>query len=199
MRRRRFLHAIAAGGALTVTGCLADGAPTGGTDEPTDTPHTDPGTDSGESGSTDTPHTDPGTDADDTASPEPRGSSGGSMGVSFSVRDQECGGQVDETTVSFDDGVTVSGTIWGNDACYTATLRDVSLEEGALTLVVAAESDAGTDRMCAQCITEISYEASVSVSGTDDPDVVRVVHVHGGERQTVTTVDTGSAAATTDS
>lgn len=117
---------------------------------------------------------------------EPSATPGYVTDRSLDVLDSACGSRVDDASVSFDDGVTVTGTIWGNDACHTATLEDVDYAADSLTVVVAAEDDSGADEMCGQCITEIEYEASAAV---DDggPDEVVVVHVRGDERTTVAT------------
>ncbi|QLH84868.1 hypothetical protein HZS54_00425 [Halosimplex pelagicum] len=107
---------------------------------------------------------------------------------SFDVTDSGCGTQTDDASVAFDgDGatVTVTGTIWGNDACYTAALSDVRLDGDELTVVVGSMSDAGTDTACAQCITEIDYEATVTLDGAL-PQTVTVVHGHGEEDTRVT-------------
>ena len=194
MRRRPLLRGLAAGALTLTAGCLADDA-TGGqsTEDPTPTPMspddantpTDVPTDA--DGSTDTPN-DQGTESPDgtpETTPIPDRVTDGSLSVTAS----ECGGQVDDASVSVGDGeVTVTGTIWGNDACYTAVLADVRVESDTLVVVVGSEREGGTDRMCAQCITEIDYEVTVAFVG-DPFEGVEVRHDHGDGGSTVATAD----------
>ncbi|WP_415378634.1 hypothetical protein [Halosimplex sp. TS25] len=216
MKRRTLLRGLSAAGALAATGCLSDGSggqPTA-TDEPTDTDAPTPTDDSGENTDTDSPVdtqsdgpgdtvTEPDPDGSDTPSDaptdtvsgtpdsEPSATPSGVADESFSVTDSGCGTETDEASVSFDESggtVTVTGTIWGNDACYTAVLSDARLDGGTLTVVVGAESDAGTDTACAECITEIDYEATVALDAAL-PETVTVVHEHGGEDTRVTSTD----------
>ncbi|PSP51514.1 hypothetical protein BRC60_02735 [Halobacteriales archaeon QH_1_68_42] len=196
MRRRTVLHGLVAGTLTLTAGCLADDA-TGdqSTDDPTptsmspddaDTP-TDTPTDGDES--TDTPD-DQGTESPDgTDEGTPPPTPDGVTDQSLSVTASECGGQVDDASVSVGDSeVTVTGTIWGNDACYTAVLSDVRVEGDTLVVVVGAEREGGTDRMCAQCITEIDYEVTVAFVG-DPFEGVEVRHDHGDGGSTVATAD----------
>lgn len=182
MKRRTLLRGLAAAGTLTLTaGCTADGSPGG---EPTDTRSETPaGTDS--SSPTKTPHDDTvsGTDRD----PEPSDTPDDGPGGALTVTGSSCGAETDDASVTFDgSAVAVTGTIWGNDACYTATLAGTQLKNGTLTVTVASESNAGTDTACAQCITEIDYEVDVAFDGSLPDDVV-VEHRHDGSTTTVTT------------
>lgn len=206
MNRRTLLRGLGAAGTLALTGCLSDrsGDQPTDSDEPTDT-GTDPPTDghatTDRAGDTvtepdpdgaDDPSPTPSDAPDDTASEtpdsEPSTTPSGVADRSLQVTDSGCGTQTDAASVAFDEGgrtVTVTGTIWGSDACYTAVLSDVSLDGDALTVVVGSESDAGTDTMCAECITEIDYEATVTLEGAL-PREVTVVHGSGGEQTRVT-------------
>lgn len=209
MQRRTLLRGLGAAGTLTLTGCLSDGSggqPTD-SDEPADTPPGDPAdTDQPADTASDrddiVTEPDPdGTDdpsptrsdaPDDTASEtpdsEPSATPSGVADSSLAVTDSGCGTQTDDASVDFDEGggtVTVTGTIWGPDGCYTAVLSDARLDGGTLTVVVGSESDAGTDTMCAECITEIDYEATVELDSAL-PREVTVVHAHGGEDTRVT-------------
>ena len=76
-----------------------------------------------------------------------------------------------------DDVVTVDGATWGNDACYTGRLESATLEDGILTVRVVTEREAEDEKICAQCISEIEYRASVAVSSPPD----EVVVLHDGE------------------
>lgn len=113
----------------------------------------------------------------------------------FEVTRQECGTEVNTARVEAgDEQVTVTGTITGSDACKTAELKTASVEKGTLRVVVAAvnRADAGA---CAQCLSEIDYEATVSFEG-GTPESVVVVHESIGEPRTV--ADTGTAETTSD-
>jgi hypothetical protein len=212
VKRRTLLRGVGAAGTLALTGCLSDdsgGVPTD-TDGPTDTEappdestdtdrRTDEPTDRTDDivtepdpDGTDEPSATPSDAPEDTASEtpdsDPSATPSGVADSSLEVTGSDCGAQTDDTSVAFDeDGgtVTVTGTIWGNDACYTAVLSDARLDGGTLTVVVGSESDAGTDTMCAQCITEIDYEATVALDGALPREVV-VVHAHDGEDTRVT-------------
>ena len=128
----------------------------------------------------------PGSPGDGSTDPPTTDGDGGSspaLETSFAVSGTRCGNQVDEASVSFDDGkVTVEGTTWGNDACYTGRLDSATLDGGTLTVRVVAERPRGEDVGCAQCISEIDYRATI---GTPSPPT-KVVVVHRGE--TVATV-----------
>ena len=194
MKRRFLLRHVAAAGTLTLTtGCLADDSPGGDpadTDDPTPTPTPDD-TATPTPADTATP-TDTGpadTVSGTPRSPDPSDTPGGGPGGTLTVTGSSCGAEVDDASVAFDgSAVAITGTIWGNDACYTATLAETRLEDGTLSVVVASTSDAGTDTMCAQCLTEIDYEVDVAFDG-DLPDRVEVRHRHGGATSTVTTAD----------
>lgn len=101
--------------------------------------------------------------------------------TSFSVSATRCGSQANRAAVTFGEGVvTVDGTLWGNDACYTGRLGSVSIDGDTLTVRVTAERPDDV-RGCAQCISEIDYRATVEVASPPSTVVV----VHRGE--TVTT------------
>ncbi|PSQ20344.1 hypothetical protein BRD06_12505 [Halobacteriales archaeon QS_9_67_15] len=195
MKRRTFVRALPAAGALALTGCLSEGsgeAPIG-TDEPTDTAGDDPVDTATEPGDeSDTPSDTPTESPTETLTERPEGGSSttpsGVAEKSLTVTDSGCGERMNDASVAFDEAsetVTVTGTIWGNNACYTAVLSGVALDDGTLTVVVASESDAGTDEACAQCITEIGYEVTVTLDG-GLPDEVAVVHDTGDEKTRVT-------------
>jgi hypothetical protein len=124
-----------------------------------------------------------GTDRD----PEPSDTPDAGPDGAITVTGRSGGTETDEASVTFDgSAVAVTGTIWGNDACYTATLAGTRLQDGTLTVTVASESDAGTDTMCAEGIIEIDYEVDVAFDGSL-PDEVVVEHEHDGTTTTVTT------------
>ena len=108
--------------------------------------------------------------------------SAGTPHATFQVTGSGCGSQKNEADVTFGDGqVTVEGTTWGNDACYTARLESTTFDGGTLTVRVAAERPESENQGCAQCISEIDYRATVETPETP----AEVVVVHRGE--TVTT------------
>ncbi|MFB6250856.1 MAG: hypothetical protein ABEI27_04065 [Halobellus sp.] len=169
MERRHVLRGFAGASVLWLTGCLAT-EPDAGTDADTDTTMPD---------DTDTPTGTPTDDAEPSVTDR-----------SLTVTDSGCGQVRDEATVSFDESagtVTVTGTVWGNDLAYVARLASVSYEDGTLTVTVASERSSET-AVAGDCISEISYEATVAVAG-GLPGTVEVVHVHGDERTTAATVD----------
>ncbi|PSP65897.1 hypothetical protein BRC79_08000, partial [Halobacteriales archaeon QH_8_67_27] len=136
----------------------------------------------------DTPTESPTETPTETPENEPSTTPSGVAEKSLTVTDSGCGERMNDASVAFDEAsetVTVTGTIWGNNACYTAVLSGVALDDGTLTVVVASESDAGTDEACAQCITEIGYEVTVTLDG-GLPDEVAVVHDTGDEKTRVT-------------
>jgi hypothetical protein len=103
------------------------------------------------------------------------------------VTGNECGEQVDEAAVSTADGtVTVEGTIWAPDACYTnakvGTIYDPNGDSLLLTVFATKESTAAA--ACAQCIVEIDYTATVEFTG-GLPASVAVTHGEGDRQTTV--------------
>jgi hypothetical protein len=109
--------------------------------------------------------------------------------TAFSLTDRGCGSQTHEATITFDESETavdVSGTIWGNNGCYIATLQDATYDPEADTLTVEVKSkteDSEETKACTQCIAEVDYETTVSFEGTL-PGTVVVSHVKGLEKTT---------------
>lgn len=205
VNRRTLLRTLSATGALAVAGCLSEGPgsqpadtdtttdDSATTDEPVATPTETPGATTTDPGAgtgtpTDSPmdvHTDTMSetpDSDSSATPS------GVASQSLRVIQSGCGSQNEEASVSFDDGatVTVTGTIWGTDSCATAVLSAVRLDGGSLTVVVGTESDADPGTACAECITQIEYEATVEFDSAL-PEDVTVVHDYGDEQSEITT------------
>ncbi|WP_166035380.1 hypothetical protein [Halorussus pelagicus] len=117
---------------------------------------------------------------------------GALAGTTFEVVNSGCGQPRSEASVAFgDDGssVVVTGTISGANGCYTAKLANSSYdaETGALDLTVVSMAKEGT-AVCAQCIAEIEYEATVSFAD-DGPASVSVTHSGMGESKTVATAE----------
>ena len=163
MHRRRLIWATGGLATIALAGCAGGGAGSGGSDG-------DGGDGSGGDGSG--------------GSPGDGDGQSGTPDTSFSVGATRCGTQTNEAEVTFGDGtVTVEGTTWGNDACYTARLDSAAIAGGTLTVAVVTESTAGEDEACAQCITEIEYRATVGTASTPG----EVVVTHDGETVTTAT------------
>lgn len=71
--------------------------------------------------------------------------------------------------------VTVTGTIVGNNSCYTARLDETTVEEGRLVVRIASYEDADANEGCADALIGITYEASVEFE-SEPPTSVRVEH-----------------------
>ncbi|UPV76051.1 hypothetical protein M0R89_08325 [Halorussus limi] len=192
MKRREMLAAV--GGSLaagSLGGCLGRYEDVAGevgdttSDRPTDAVTTEdtrtpPDETTGEATTTDGAQT---TEA---------GQQGALTGKTFELLDVGCGAPRGEASVSFRDGgssVVVSGTIPGSNDCYIARLADVSYDPAtrALDLTVASMAKEGAE-MCAQCIVEIEYEATLSFAD-GGPASVTVTHAAMGESKTVATAE----------
>lgn len=125
------------------------------------------------------------------SSPNGDGTTGGTTGTdeptlserSFEVVRNECGNETNEASVSFDDGVAVTGTITGTDGCETATLAAAGYRDGAFRVVVGTGAE-GTAGACAECLVEIEYEARFAFEG-GLPATVVVEHGSLGKRRRV--------------
>jgi hypothetical protein len=78
-----------------------------------------------------------------------------------------------------DGGVTVEGSLVTSTPCYAAVVESVSYDSGDLTLAVSAEPEPG---VCIECIGEITYEATVSLSEGVTVDTVSVAHLETEHR-----------------
>jgi hypothetical protein len=119
------------------------------------------------------------------------GADSGDSGVGdteFAVTDAGCGRQREDASVAVEDGTaTVTGTTSAPNGCYTAELASATVDGDALRVTVAAVQREGVDQ-CVQCITELAYEATVTVAGSL-PERVVVVHRSRGEDREVASVD----------
>jgi hypothetical protein len=107
---------------------------------------------------------------------------------SLTVRDASCGTGNDEASVSAEDTtVAVMGTVTVADGCRTVELAEASVADGELLVVVASVEREGVEG-CVQCLTEVVYDASVTLS-EGLPERVVVVHESRGERRAVASVD----------
>jgi hypothetical protein len=155
MQRRDLLATAGAAAAAALAGCLSSGTGSDPDGEPT-------GTDS------------------PTPSPTPER---GVSDSSFTVEAVGAGEVQNEATVSFDDGVTVEGTIAGRNGCYTASLAEVSYGDGTLTVRVESHERDGAD-VCTDAIVEVDYVATFALEGPA-PTAVVVEHDSLDEVQTV--------------
>ncbi len=95
--------------------------------------------------------------------------------VDVSGSDYELG-----ANVAFEnDVVGVSGTISGNDSCYSARLHSVELGGRTLTVRVESFDAAAADEICMEILVGITYELTVPIIG-EPPD--EVVVKHNGDR-----------------
>lgn len=103
---------------------------------------------------------------------------------SLSVTGGECGNGQDSASASFGDGrVEVAGTISARDRCRGARLASAEYDADADRLSVAVETEKTADA-CAQCISNVSYEATVAFEG-GLPGAVAVSHASRDRERTV--------------
>jgi len=75
-----------------------------------------------------------------------------------------------------DGGISVDGVLQAPNPCHRAVLNDVSVVDGTLTVDVGAESTLSDNEACAQCVAQVQYTASVSVSNVNGLSRVSVDH-----------------------
>lgn len=170
MKRRDLLRRTALGtaGALTLAGCVSDGAqdsPGGAPDEESPTP-------------TET--------ATPTETPTPSPPS--LAGAELTSTDADCASEDDRTAarVEFGDGtVGVSGSAGTPDPCYTASLSGAEYDpdRDELVVTVGVSSEGG---VCASCLGAVTYEAAMQFEN-GLPGTVTVRHTMDDETTTVTT------------
>jgi predicted secreted protein len=118
---------------------------------------------------------------------EPTGTPTGSValeGTGFDVTDAGCGVEREAAAVAFDaDAVSVTGTTSGADACRSARLADATYDASTDRFDVVVETYRAETGGCAQCITEIDYEATASFSGGLPGTVVVTHRSRGGDRE----------------
>jgi hypothetical protein len=181
MKRRRFLTTIAAGTTVAAAGCVG-GPSDDGSDE-----NGGSGTD-GDTGN--------GSDAGngtDTGNETGNGTDGGTgtpgltvANAEFTVVASDCGQGTDDSTISYGaNGVTIEGVASAPNPCYTARLVDAAYDAEADALTVTVESylpEGEQDTVCAECVADVEYTASVSFEG-GLPGRVAVTH---GDREVAT-------------
>jgi len=82
--------------------------------------------------------------------------------------------------------VSVTGTIWGSDACKISARRRPHADADELVVSVATQNRSDEAEACAQCITELDYEVTCVFDG-GLPGQVTVRHSHGDGPTTVST------------
>jgi hypothetical protein len=199
MKRRTLLKSVIGGTAIGFAGCLNQGSDidggggdttdpdkTGRNNGKTEERNTDSGGGNNENssgGSTDnsTDGTDGGngstgdgsedsTDRTTTAKPKPA-----LVNSSFEIVSAGCGTNDREINISFTDHtVRVTGSIRGKNSCYTAELKNISFEQGTLTVTVKSFEPQSSDT-CAMCLKTIEYESTHSFEG-GLPERVAVTH-----------------------
>lgn len=102
---------------------------------------------------------------------------------SFEVLERKCGSGENQAAVEHGfERVVVEGTIRGNNTCYTAELDRAHYDSDTDTLTVDVRSYENSDGdVCAMCLLDIEYRATVEFDGGTPNDVV--VN-HNGEQVT---------------
>lgn len=148
--RRTLLRTVALGTAVGTVGC----------------------TDQNDENSDEVPHVNDSDDTDDTED--------GIEEPTFEVVDVSGSDYELGAYVAFEnDAVGVSGTISGNDSCYSARLHSVELGGRTLTVRVESFDAAAADEICMEVLVGITYELTVPIIG-EPPD--EVVVKHNGDR-----------------
>lgn len=162
MHRRTLLTAALSLLGSGVAGCLERGEGAG-----------DSGTDGdGSNTPTDSMTT---TDGDDATNGDTTTDGGGDHETRFEVLDAATEFE-ESATVTFDDAaVTVTGTIMGNNTCYTAKLGELTVDAQMLRLNVESYEDRDEDEGCGEALIGIDYKAVVRFDG-DRPTDVTVEH-----------------------
>lgn len=179
MKRRSLLAGATTLTTAALAGCLStpgsNGEPPVGGNTTTDTP----------TGSQ-TPTDDPG--STDSPTPTDDGTTQSNQGGSFEILRIGPGQGENSATVSFDDGVTVEGTIGGRNGCYRARLASTEQSGETFRVRVEAYEDADDDEVCTQSLVDIDYRATFAFPESL-PGRVVVEHDSMGETRTVAEED----------
>lgn len=96
----------------------------------------------------------------------------------FEILDIRASNAEESASLAFDGGrITGTGTIRGNNGCYTARIDEIAVEDETLVAGVESFEDATEDQDCTQTIVIIEYRVTIEV---DDP-VTAVTITHNGE------------------
>lgn len=163
MNRRMFLETVVGSVAVVSSGCLAQRSSTDADEQNSDTtPATEENatSENGANGENSTNERDAGNTGDGNPAKSEPGSKPTLVKRSFNIVSGVCGKGKSETRVSFDGrSVRVTGTISGQNSCYTAELKNATLEGDTLTVNVRSfEKD--TNELCSMCLKEIEYDTT---------------------------------------
>jgi len=179
MKRRTVLSAVAAASGAALAGCFSQGDDgsndgDGSADGGSNTDASEDG--SGSAGSDDGGNASSSGDGDCSDPCEPPSISDQSIRTTSTT----CGSQdTSEASMDIEDGdVVVEGTLSASTPCHDAVLAGATIENGQLQLTVDVRD---RDNVCVQCIGEIAYRTTITVSDVSALDTVRVSHV-GGEQ-----------------
>lgn len=153
MRRRRFITLTSAVGGGLLAGCIAEG-----NRQPSDP----------ETPTDQTPRADPSPGSDQDVQPSVQGHR-------IETVDTGCMSE-DVTGIDVSIGETaveVDGVAQTSNPCYTARVDAASVSGGELRVTVGFDQD---DGVCADCVGQLQYGATVELDTTDGIDTVTVVH-----------------------
>lgn len=183
MDRRTLLTAIFAVIGSSVTGCLETRNPMddprgpGGADDPTDTVTNGPSDgDDPEDGDTN----DDGL-SDNDEDRNPNTDADGVRVTRFEVLGFELDYEVSASVTFKNDVVTITGTIMGNNSCYTARVGEVAIENRTLFVNVESYEDADEGEACLEADHGFEYEAVIEF---DRASPTSVTVKHNGEKVT---------------
>jgi hypothetical protein len=162
MKRRTLLAGVATG-AVGLSGCLAEGNGGDG-DDSENTDGSEDGGNDGDGGDTNTGGSNPPSIEDST----------------IRTTAKNCGStDAGEATAKRENGeITVEGLTTASNPCHEAILDSVEIQNRQLVVRVDVER---TDQVCQQCIGEIEYRATVTVSNAGALHGTTVEHVDGEE------------------
>lgn len=172
MNRRTFLGTVVGSVAVVSSGCLAQRSNTDAAGQNGDTT---PATGENATRENGTNERDAGNTGDGNPAKSEPGSNPTLIKRSFNIVSSVCGKGKSETRVSFDGrSVRVTGTISGQNSCYTAKLKNATLEGETLTVNVQSfQKD--TNELCSMCLKEIKYDAMCTFEN-ELPKRVVVIH-----------------------
>ncbi|WP_248907063.1 hypothetical protein [Halocatena marina] len=173
MNRRKLLKSVAGGVTLGLAGCIARQSSTDATNGNETTNNSEDKTDHENRTENEGSGTD--TDSDGTQSGKQQSTL---AKKSFNVVSSGCGKEKIETNASFEGRtVQVTGTISGSNSCYTAELKDVTLEQDTLTVRIRSFENKNNE-LCSMCLSNIEYNTTCTF---EDELPNRVVVVHNGK------------------
>lgn len=173
MNRRKLLKSVAGGVTFGLAGCIARQSSTDATKESETTDNSEDKTDHENR----TENEGSGTDTDSGGTQSGKQSTLAKK--SFKVVSSGCGKEKIETNASFEGRtVQVTGTISGSNSCYTAELKDVTLEQDTLAVKIRSFENKSNE-LCSMCLSNIEYNTTCTF---EDELPSRVVVVHNGKQ-----------------